>query len=216
MYLLCVVHNARECFSAESAKDEGFDVWEQQFARILPECGCAADNVATAAATSCVDLRKAHVQCTPLLRSTTTSRKNASLITGYGASPGDDAGAGGSGFVHMLDTTKNPSGETNHVIAGSAPFVECRTLFYGPDDGSGAWPAGSESLIVDRASSSSSVPATRKRVSVEVKFDAKFAQVSALTELNERSKMKGGIAARSNLVFLLNLLTRAGLKFMIF
>jgi len=178
MRALCV--SARECFSAEGTKDERFDTMEQQFARVLPECGCAADNVATAAATVCVDLRKAHVQCTPLLGSPTSSSKNASLAPGNAARESDEALGGGSGFVHMLDTIKNPSGETNHVIAGSAPFVECRTLFYGPDDGSGAWPAGSEPLIVDRATSS--VPPTRKRVSVEVKFDAKFAQVSALTE----------------------------------
>jgi hypothetical protein len=152
------VPSSREVFSAEGAKDEAFDTWERQLARVLPECGCAADNVATAPATVCVDLLAARVRCWPL------------------------AGSGGS--VQLLDSFKRPSGETNVEIAASAPFVECRTLFYGPDDGSGAWPGGSAPMIVDRSSSSgsssSAVPATRKRVSVEIKFDAKFAQVRSL------------------------------------
>lgn len=96
-----------------------------------------------------------------------------------------------AGTVQLIDTLKRPSGETTSSIAGAAPFVECRTLFYGPDDRTGNWP-GVEELIVPRGADRP-VPSTRKRILVELEFDAKFAAlagtgvvVSGMRYLDER------------------------------
>jgi hypothetical protein len=152
-----------EVLSCEGAKNSDYTCLERQLARILPEAGCAADNVAISAATHAIDMAN-EVVC----------RVRAFPLAGGAA-------------AHVVDSGKWPSGETTAEIMAKVPFIECRTFFYGTDDATGAWP-GAQALITPRVlygdeggDTEKRVPPSRRRVLVDLKFDPKFATVASST-----------------------------------
>mmetsp|Transcript_26330 Transcript_26330/g.88502 ORF Transcript_26330/g.88502 Transcript_26330/m.88502 type:complete len:325 (-) Transcript_26330:217-1191(-) len=103
-----------EVYSRDDFDGELCAAWTRSSFRVLPEAGCAADEVAVAANSAGVDLGQATVR------------------------------ALAAGDILVVDTRRYPSGETTAAIGASPPFVEARSLFYGEPgaprrrDGAGA------------------------------------------------------------------------------
>lgn len=139
--------------------------WERQIARILPELGCAADNVAVATSQDFKELKASHVHTWPLERST----------------------------VQIVDSKRFPSGETNEDIAAATPFVECRTIFYGLEDqwpGAPLLLARPSKSNTDKEDE----PITRKRVIVDFKFDPLVGGIATqAVTVNAMRKLQGPV-----------------------
>jgi hypothetical protein len=150
-----------EIFSVESSTNQTAETFTQQLVRILPEAGCAADNVASESTSRTVDLGR-----------------------------GGGGGVQGRVFplsdltVHTIDTHSKPgSGEANSPTAPVTPHssYECRTCFYGLEKGGlGLWPCDLE-LIGSRRSSTVESLASTKRLTVDLKFD--FDAVPQVTDI---------------------------------
>jgi len=102
-----------QVLSLEGATDEApGSAWSRQVFRVLPESGCAADNVAVAATSSAVDLSRA--------------------IPGSWRPPPEDLRPV---VLQTLDTGRWPSGEVGPSLAHAPPFIECRTVVSCPTQG---------------------------------------------------------------------------------
>jgi len=137
-----------ETFSVEGPKNDAALTLERHLTRIFPEAGCAADNVASESSCSSVELLSAEAHVFSVSRC----------------------------VVHTIDSGMKSANRDELTAVGTAPAtVGCRTLFYGPEDGSGEWP-GDLMLILPRKEPSPN-PQTGKRIEVELKFDPETAQL---------------------------------------
>jgi len=143
-----------EYLASEQASPSSPQSWDMHTYRVLPESGCAADNLAVTQSRRVVDLTQANLRTWTWNR--TAGQRSSSL--------------------HVLDSLRFPSGEVGIDASAIAPFIECRTVFLG--DAQGDWPGHGRALLAGRGGAPLG---GSKRVYVHFKFDPSVANIASST-----------------------------------